>query len=167
MDNSAGVIVLRDACDADARRLWEWSPDLLVLATAFDPKPVSWEDHLRWMTERLADGQSVMFVAETADCTPVGQVRFDRVADGWELDFSIGAAYRGRGYGRQLLHQAVVCARGRWLAQTRLSARVLAANLASRAVCQAAGFVPVEYGTDDERAYVRLERRVGDAEEPS
>ena len=44
-----------------------------------------------------------------------------------------------------------------------LIARVLAQNYPSLAACRHAGFVPVEYGTDEGRSYVRLERRLDPA----
>ena len=60
-----------------------------------------------------------------------------------------------------LLVRGVEWARQYWPPTTRLIARVLADNPASLAVCRQAGFVPVEYGVTNGRAYVRLERLGG------
>lgn len=38
-----------------------------------------------------------MYIAETADGLPVGQVRFDCTLDGWEIGASLDPVARGRG----------------------------------------------------------------------
>lgn len=154
---------LRAAAPQDARLLWAWSQDPLVLAMAFDPVPVTWEAHARWFEERLLDGRSVMTVLERRDGTPVGQVRFDQVPAGWELDFSIAAPFRGQGYGHVLLRDALALARARWPEGTTLRARVLARNAASLALCRQVGFVPVEYGLEAGREYVAFQYAWGGA----
>ncbi len=86
----------------DARVLWEWANDPLVLAMAFDPKPLPWDPYRRWFLERMADGRSWFAILETDAAQPLGQVRLDVHAEGLELDYSIDARYRGRGYGASL-----------------------------------------------------------------
>ena len=151
---------VRDARSEDARRLWEWANDPLVLAMAFDPKPLPWEPYREWFLARVADGRSWFAILETAEAQPIGQVRFDVHAEGLELDYSIAAPFRGQGHAVTLLTQALALARGRWSAETRVIARVLTVNAASLAVCRRVGFQTVECGTEEGRAYVRVERRL-------
>ena len=157
---SLSEIRLRSATLEDARLLWEWSCDPHVRAMAFDPSPVTWEAHLRWMQQRLVDRQSFLTILEHRDGTPVGQLRFDRVPEGYEIDFSIAAPFRGHGYGTQLLRQAIALALREWPAGTTIIARVLAGNPASLRACAHAGLAPAEYGTEARGPYVRLERRL-------
>ncbi len=144
----------------DARLLWEWSRDPEVLANAFDPIPPSWEAHQEWLAARWQDGRSWLTILESTDATPIGQCRFDVVPEGLEIDFSISAECRGRGYGVLLVTEAMSLASTRWPPETRVIARVLSANPRSIAVCQRAGFRITEYGNDHGRAYVRLDRRL-------
>ena len=151
---------IRLARAEDARLLWEWANDALVLAMAFDPKPLPWEPYQEWLLERVADGRSWFAILETADAQPVGQVRLDVHAEGLELDYSIDARWRGHGYSARLLTYAFTLARTRYPAETRLIARLLTTNARSLTVCQRAGFAITACGNDADRAYVRLERRL-------
>ena len=151
---------LRPAVLEDAARLWDWANDAAVRAAAFDQTPVAWERHLAWLTARLAAGCDPLLILETAEHQPIGQLRFDPVAEGWEVDFSVAAGARGRGYGTRLLAAGVAEARRYWPEGTRLIARVLAANTPSLRICQRAGFVITEYGNDTGRPYARLEQQV-------
>jgi len=114
------------------------------------------------MAQRLQDGRSLMANLETREGTPIGQLRFDVVPEGLEIDFSIAAPFRGQGYSTTLLQEAMRMARERWPEQTVVIARILAGNALSLAVCQRAGFRITEYGNEDGKSYVRLERRLGE-----
>lgn len=154
---------MRPARAEDARLLWEWANDPLVLAMAFDPKPLPWEPYQQWFLQRLADGQSWFAILETADAQPVGQVRFDAGPEGVEMDYAIAGPFRGQGYGAALLTQAMRLARTRWSADTRVIARVLTRNPRSLELCRRAGFALTECGSDERTPYVRLERHLGTA----
>ena len=154
-------LVIRLARLDDAKLLWDWSNDPQVRAMAFEPAPVPWDQHAAWVRDRLADERPLLLMLETAEGAPVGQCRFDVVPEGREMDFSIAAECRGRGWGVRLLQEAMCLARRRLPPDTRLIARVLAINERSLAICRRAGFAPVEIGVDDGRRYVRLERRLG------
>ena len=151
---------IRPARAEDARLLWAWANDALVLAMAFDPKPLPWEPYQEWLLERVTDGRSWFAILETDDAQPVGQVRLDVHAEGLEVDYSIDARFRGHGYSARLLTDAFTLARTRWSADTMLIARVLTTNARSLAVCQRVGFAITACGSEADRAYVRLERRL-------
>lgn len=138
--------------------LWEWSNDDAVRSMAFDSSIVSWEDHQAWIAGRLQDHQSLMMILEKPDGVPVGQVRFDVVERGLEIDFSVSGSFRGQGYGIVLLEGGFSLAQGYWPASTRVLARVLAANVRSLAVCRRIGFSATEYGNWDGKPYVQMER---------
>ena len=157
----APILVIRPARLDDAKLLWDWSNDPQVRAMAFDAGRVPWDQHETWLRDRLADDRSLLMILETTEGAPVGQCRFDVVPEGQEVDFSITADCRGRGWGVRLLQEAMRLARRRLSPETRLIARVLALNERSLAVCRRAGFAPVEIGMDDGRRYVRMERRLG------
>ena len=114
------------------------------------------------MAQRLQDGRSLLTLLEAGDGTPIGQLRFDVVPEGREIDFSIAAPFRGQGYGKTLLQDAMRLARERWPGSTVVIARILAGNAPSLALCQRVGFRITEYGHDAGKSYVRLERRLAE-----
>ena len=154
---------MRQARAEDARLLWRWSNDPLVLEMAFDPAPLVWEDFQAWLSARLADPQWLVTVLETPKGVAIGQLRFEPRPEGWEIDFSIAFEFRGQGYGAFLICEGLALARRRFPAEARIAARVLTHNARSLAACTRAGFVSTESGVETGRTYVRLERALGSA----
>jgi len=98
---------LRHVQEEDCRVLWEWINDLEVRASAFSSHPISWEEHIRWITQRLNDPHCVHFIALDDQDMPVGQVRFDVHDEEAEIDISVDRQRRGRKYGSCLIEIAV------------------------------------------------------------
>ena len=97
------MLRIRPVSDLDVRQLWEWVNEPATRASAFRSDPIPWEEHLAWFGRKYTDGQCRMYIVE-ADGLRVGQVRFDIDADGRaEVDVSIAAECRGRGYGAEAL----------------------------------------------------------------
>lgn len=99
----AKTLHLRPATPADVRLLFEWANDPEVRAVSFDPGVIAWPGHERWFQAKLTSPQAVLLIAETSERQPVGVARFE-IADGVAtISLSIDAAFRGGGYGRQLI----------------------------------------------------------------
>lgn len=95
---------LRPAGPDDCRLYWAWANDREVRAMAFCSEPISWEAHQCWYAAHLASTRCQLFILEDASGVPVGQVRFDSVADdSFEIDISVCAARRGCGVSRALI----------------------------------------------------------------
>ncbi len=93
---------LRKVTAEDVDLLYEWANDRTVRQNAFHTEQILYENHVKWFAKTLADKTVYHYILCAGD-TPVGQIRFN-VADGEALiDYSIGAPYRGRGYGKKLL----------------------------------------------------------------
>lgn len=134
-------MTVREVTDADCRLLWEWVNDPAVRTSAFRSAPVPWDEHVSWFAARRRDPRCHMYVLEDEHDAPVGQVRFDVGVDGVaEIDLSIAAAARGRGYATQGLRLACarVTARGD---TTGIRALVKPGNVASLRAFERAGFV--------------------------
>jgi UDP-2,4-diacetamido-2,4,6-trideoxy-beta-L-altropyranose hydrolase len=128
----------RPAGVQDEGLLLEWVNDPMVRANAFDPRPIAADGHRRWLADRLADVQRCrIFIVEAENGVPVGQVRFDRTKDAWEIGYSIDSIFRGCGLGGRVLCTAIhaLQAGGDWLA-----GRVKRDNEPSMRVFQALGF---------------------------
>lgn len=99
---------LRRASASDAVLLFEYvnMPDCLAqkLKTV---APVSWDDHRRWLSLRLSDPDTMLFVIES-DGKPAGQVRLQRGSDGVpEVDIYVTREARHRQVARAALTAAI------------------------------------------------------------
>lgn len=105
---SASVELAARAANADDEALiLEWANDPLTRLNAFHPDRITPEDHHVWFHKRLADPECRFFIMELPDGKAVGQVRFDRIADGWRISYAVAPDARGRGLGRSVLTTAL------------------------------------------------------------
>jgi UDP-2,4-diacetamido-2,4,6-trideoxy-beta-L-altropyranose hydrolase len=128
------AVTLRAAAPEDCESIWRWNfaPD--VRARSKSPDVVSFVQHARWFTRRLAEGKEPIWIVETL-AGPVGVVRLDMVSRGLaRISIALAPASRGNGVGRQAI--SAVCQR--W--NQPIIAEILADNLASRACFEACGF---------------------------
>ncbi|MBO5093107.1 MAG: GNAT family N-acetyltransferase [Lachnospiraceae bacterium] len=99
------AIFLREANEGDAELLFAWANDIDVRRNAFSQHEITWEEHTRWLKRKLNDESCRIYIAQEGS-EPVGQIRLD-IEDGRaEIDYSVAAARRGRGFGKEMLQQA-------------------------------------------------------------
>jgi RimJ/RimL family protein N-acetyltransferase len=136
----------RPASFDDEGLLLEWANDPVTRRNAFAEGVIRPAEHHAWLEARLADPDGCrLFIVETSERVPIGQVRFDRLPEGWKLSYALAPAFRGRRLGRPLLEVAMgelACEP----AET-IVAEVKPANASSQRVLRSLGFE---------------ERRVGD-----
>ena len=130
---------LRRAEAADEGLLLEWANDPATRANAFSTDPVTAEGHQRWFAARRDSATTRSYVAETATRTPVGQVRFDRHGQGWEIDYSVAPVFRGRRLAGPLL-RAALRELGREFPGATVLGRVKPTNQASARAFRSLGF---------------------------
>jgi RimJ/RimL family protein N-acetyltransferase len=130
---------LRRATAEDCRLFGEWANDPAVRRAAFNSAPSPWADHVAWFGARLSSPDSVLYVVETADGIPVGQVRFDMTTvDAAEVDLSIAVEWRGRGLAVDALRRA--CDAFRRERAATIVAHIRPENGASLRTFEKAGF---------------------------
>lgn len=122
---------LRRATAADAALYFAWANDPAVRQNAVHPEPIAWDTHVAWFGRRLQDADSYLYILRTAAGELVGQVRveFDGPGTPGVIDYSLDAAFRGRGLGpvllrralRQLRHERPALAGGAVLGQVKAS----------------------------------------------
>jgi UDP-2,4-diacetamido-2,4,6-trideoxy-beta-L-altropyranose hydrolase len=139
--DSTTPLVVREAAVRDEDLLLEWANDPQTRRNSFNRAIIGAEEHHQWLCHRLRPGQrGLLLVIETQDGVPLATVRFDPIATGWRLNYSVGAQYRGRGLGGPVLERAMAAlARSRPEASS-LVARVMAANQPSHRVFRRLGF---------------------------
>ncbi|MBD1912364.1 MULTISPECIES: GNAT family N-acetyltransferase [unclassified Leptolyngbya] len=100
-------IYLRPATAEDARLLWQWTNDPHVRAVSFSTSPIPWENHTRWLQQKLTEPGCYLWIA-SHNGNSIGQVRFDTVCSG-EANISISLAPEMRGYGYGKLSLKTAC----------------------------------------------------------
>ncbi len=151
------TVRLREAGAADGALLFEWvnSPDSLANKERTEA-PIPRAEHECWFAKRLSDPATRIWIVE-ADNQPVGQVRLQCNAGVAEVDIYIAANWRGRGYARAALRDAIAYFRQNE-PDRPIVARVLVDNAASRALFESLGFAVA-----DADAAVREYRLEGEA----
>lgn len=92
----------------DEALLLRWANDPLVRANAFNPEAITAETHQNWFYKRLRDPEHCkIYIVETQDGLPIGQVQFERVEGEWEIHYSIAVHARGRGISHKMLLAAI------------------------------------------------------------
>jgi UDP-2,4-diacetamido-2,4,6-trideoxy-beta-L-altropyranose hydrolase len=130
---------LRSALPEDIKLYWNWANDPTVRASAFNPDPIPWEDHVTWFTNKIIDDRCRMWLLLAAD-VPIGQIRYDLRADKTaEIGFSIAVDGRGKGAGTTLLRYTCYLAI-RALNAKKLLGLVLLENRASQRAFEKAGY---------------------------
>lgn len=140
-------LTLRSAEPGDEELMLNWANDPAVRANGFANGKIEPETHHRWFSRRLSQTESCrIYIAENDSGMPVGQVRFERRDDGWQIGYSLDAAFRGLGLGRALLEHAL-----RRLATEVVGGQAIAivkeGNIQSCRIFQRLGFTPHETET--------------------
>jgi RimJ/RimL family protein N-acetyltransferase len=141
---------LRPATVGDEKLLFDWRNDPSVVMMLHEPKPVTPEEHGKWLRRiLLMDHYEIrLFVAEV-DGIPVGQGRIERSwktlspkMDTCYLGYSLGKEWRGKGHGVELVTQLVTLAKAYGYAT--VACRIKRSNMCSVAVAIKAGVNAVE-----------------------
>jgi RimJ/RimL family protein N-acetyltransferase len=145
------TLVLRPAAMVDAPLLHEWRNDPEARKNSRQGGVVSWETHQAWFASALASPQYAIRIVEEQG-KPVGVVRAERFARGWELSWTVAPDARGRGVGRRMLAQFVRTLDGRLVAEIRTG------NAPSARIAAAAGLVRIGPADDPEFEVWALDR---------
>lgn len=147
---SATALRVRHAGLDDEACLLDWANDPATRRRGFHPDPISEASHHRWFHEHLRDLDGCrLYIIETEEGIPLGQVRFQRDEESWEVHYSLAQPFRGRGLGRPLLRSALLKARQE-LPGTTIVGQVKPDNVASRRIFESLGFATREAAVDAE-----------------
>jgi UDP-2,4-diacetamido-2,4,6-trideoxy-beta-L-altropyranose hydrolase len=93
---------LRRTLETDCAVFWEWANDPETRAASFRSNGISWEDHAEWFRTKLADPKAILYTA-TKEGLPVGELRYQIEGKRAVLSISLGASFRGCGWGQKIL----------------------------------------------------------------
>lgn len=155
-DDAVRSLRVRSVSLDDEALLLSWANDRTTRLNGFDARPISWDIHHKWFRRRVSGHvQCRVYIAETGDETPVGQVRFERGTGAWEIHYALGPLFRGKGLGRRMLELAMCRFKGD-IGDGRVVGRVRKDNLPSRRVFERLGFLVDR--NPDAADFIRFER---------
>lgn len=155
---SAGVAALRNrlATAADEGLLLEWANDPETRRNALVPGKIEAATHKQWFERRLNNPEGCrIYIAETADAVPAGQIRFEQADGGWEVHYALAPDFRGLGLGRLMLEQALATFAG-GVGDVLVIGRVKSDNRASLRIFESLGF---DAAFDGQFQVVTMKRR--------
>jgi spore coat polysaccharide biosynthesis predicted glycosyltransferase SpsG/L-amino acid N-acyltransferase YncA len=126
----------------DELQILSWANDPLVRKTAFSQGRIEPQVHHQWFQKRLHDPEHCrLYVIETEDECPLGQVRFELnpMHQYWEISYALDPAARGHGLGKIMLQIAMQDLRHH-LGSVLVLGRVKVLNRASSRVFEVLGF---------------------------
>ena len=100
------MLRVRKARQSDSKRFLTWRNDPLVVASSFTKGVIKMQDHQRWYNQKLASDDCGLYVIEY-ETEPAGQVRFDIAGSEATINYSLDAAFRGRGLATRSMHRAI------------------------------------------------------------
>ncbi|MCB9807980.1 UDP-2,4-diacetamido-2,4,6-trideoxy-beta-L-altropyranose hydrolase [Candidatus Peribacteria bacterium] len=101
-------IRLRRVHEEDMQMLFKWANDPVIRSSAFSTNQITWEDHAAWFAKKLHDPKCTILIAFDTEDTPIGQIRFDEVAEHTaDIDVHLAPDQRGKGYGPELIREGV------------------------------------------------------------
>jgi UDP-2,4-diacetamido-2,4,6-trideoxy-beta-L-altropyranose hydrolase len=138
--NAGTKLLARLARGADEELVLEWANDPVTRRNGFFAEQISPEAHHRWFEARLDDVDGCrLYIIQTEDSVPVGQVRFERISNAWSIGYGLASPYRGRGLGRSMLETALSDFR-EVAGRSSITGRVKTTNIASCRVFESLGF---------------------------
>jgi RimJ/RimL family protein N-acetyltransferase len=134
---------VRRASKEDTELLWQWANDPQTRASAFNTDPIPWETHHRWFDGRILSADCAIWILTSGQGVPLGQIRYDRIGDGAEVDISIAPEHRGKGLAIPLIQMTLPLVRNVW-SPNYVEAHVKETNTPSQKSFRRAGFLERE-----------------------
>lgn len=149
----------RRASVSDELLLLQWANDEDRRRNALSNRVITPDEHHQWLESKLHDEDGCrLFIVETSDAVPVGQVRFQRCEETtWEIHYSLGERFRGQGLANALLATALDAMKGDRTCR-EIIARVKKGNVPSCRALARVGFKARACAQDMDVVELRLER---------
>ena len=133
------MLTVRKARQPDLEQFHAWRNDPVVVASSFTQGEIDLQDHQHWFLNKLADADCGLYVVEF-DEVAAGQVRFDIDGSVAKINYSLDAAFRGRGLATGSMTRAIATFCEEYGNVASLVAFVKPENVASCRVFEKLGF---------------------------
>lgn len=98
---------LRRAEPRDIRAVFELANDPVVRANSIHTEPISWETHVTWFNNALANKDLLFFVVETETGKLIGELRLQNECTAWVVTIHICHLFRGKHIGEWMLSEII------------------------------------------------------------
>lgn len=139
-DSKSQAIYLREVTIDDAELLFKWVNDPDTRSNSFDSHTISLKEHEDWFARVMADANQILYIMMREE-TPIGHVRYELSNNTAEISYSISPQERGKGYGKLIIHLAVMKIKSDYPEITKIRALVKPQNEVSIMCFQHNGFV--------------------------
>ena len=95
-------IYLRRATAEDVMLIYEWANDKGVRENSFNSNPIQLEDHICWYENKMQSKTTLFYILMNGE-KPIGQIRLELEDVSAQVNYSISAQHRGKGYGKEML----------------------------------------------------------------
>ena len=129
---------LRKTDEKDLMLYFGWRNDPIARQNSINKEYISLETHTQWFLSKLLDANSRLYILEWAG-KPVGQIRFDKKNDDWEIGFMIDSNHREKGLGLLIVKMGI-CAINQTDGIINFTAKVQKDNKASESIFRKLGF---------------------------
>jgi len=134
---------IRQVIKQDNFALFQWANDLETRNSSFHRSSITKHQHKKWFTKLFKErNRNPVLICLKSGRARVGVIRFTRLfqkKNTWEIHFTVAPKYRGHGFAKPMLENAL-----RWFRQINpkqvVYAKVKTSNLKSLKVLQSIGF---------------------------
>lgn len=104
----AEEFLIRLAAIEDIKDVFDLSNDDVVRKNSINQEKIKWEDHIQWFNRKIADKNSIFYVA-CENNNFVGYCRLDKnEKDEWVVTIHLDSNFRNKGYGKRLLNYVCI-----------------------------------------------------------
>lgn len=140
--NSVETISLRPATAADAKLIFEWRNDPVIVRLGSSQREVTWTEHEEWFSQSITSGKRRIFIVEN-DGVAIGQVRFDLVESSESvISVYLASEFTGHGWGIEAIRNGCELIFEEWPIRA-VVALVRADNQVGQSAFRKAGFTQI------------------------
>ncbi|TIH18029.1 UDP-2,4-diacetamido-2,4,6-trideoxy-beta-L-altropyranose hydrolase [Marinifilum sp. JC120] len=132
-------IIFRSAVKKDCEMILEWANDPETRKWSYNQTPIALQEHETWFAARLSEPENIYLIAENGFDEPIGQIRFQKMENGYEVHVLVAKEFRGGGTGSRLIRNASMHLLENKGPQ-RIMARAKSENIASVKAFEKAGY---------------------------
>ena len=86
--------------------MFGWANDSLVRKNSFKKKKIKYSDHIKWLKKKIISKKTLIFKL-LLNNIPIGQVRYDKKNNYYEIDYSIDEIFRNYGFGKIIIKKSI------------------------------------------------------------
>ena len=86
----------------DVDLMYNWVNDALVRNNSFATKKIKYSEHKKWFKKKLLSKKSLILKL-LLNNIPIGQIRYDKKNNFYEIDYSIDEIFRNNGFGKIII----------------------------------------------------------------